>query len=220
MGWVYYGHRNIRCYADERAEIARLCTFENGNGRSTKLLRATKVGTTWYAAARVQNADGSPVETTTYVPAPDGSYVFGAVFLTRYDDGCWGYKDMDETVGPTEARAPRSILKLLSEIKDPDSYAINWRKRCEEWASIPNYQEGDKIKLAEPAELTDGSKVQILEVTHYPSGRRKMRCYRDPERDRFVRLDKGRLLGSELIRPAAASGSDILAEFFARQAAG
>ena len=174
MGWLFYTDRRVQTYADEKAEIARLCT-SHGDTRKTELVKACKVGSTWYAAAKVTNIDGTPVEDTTYVTDADGSITFAAVFLTRYDDGCWGYKDMEESAGPVESRAPLSLLALLSELKDPDSYAHAWRQRCQDWAAIPDYEEGDKIKLAAPVTLTDGSTCQIVTATHYRRGRQKRR---------------------------------------------
>ena len=152
MGWLFYTDRRVKTYADEKAEINRLCTFETDT-RQTLLLKACKVGSTWYAALRLTHVDGSPVEDATYATDDDGSITFGAVFLTRYDDGCWGYKDMEESAGPVESRAPLSLLALLSELKDPESYAHAWRQRCRDWAAIPDYAEGDKIKLAGPVTL-------------------------------------------------------------------
>lgn len=87
MGWVYYTDQRVKSYADEKAEIARLCTFENADGRKTELLQASKVGSVWYAAARVSHTDGKPVESQTYEAEADGSIVFGVVFLTGYDQG-------------------------------------------------------------------------------------------------------------------------------------
>ena len=105
MGWLFYTNGRVQTYADEKAEIARLCTFESDT-RKTELLKASKVGSTWYAAAKATSIDGSPVEDTTYVTDADGSITFGAVFLTRYDDGSWGYKDMEESAGPNEFVLP------------------------------------------------------------------------------------------------------------------
>jgi hypothetical protein len=170
MGWLFYTDGRVQTYADEKAEIARLCTFE-GDTRKAELVKACKVGSTLYAAAKVTNLDGTPVEDKTYVTDADGSITFGAVFLTRYDDGCWGYKDMEESAGPNESRAPLGLIELLSDLKDPDSDAQDWRQRCRDWASIPDYQEGDKIRLAAPVALTDGSTCQIVTATHYRRGR-------------------------------------------------
>ena len=214
MGWLFYTDRRVKSYADEKAEIARLCSFETDT-RKTVLLKACKVGSTWYAVARITTLDGAPVEDATYLPDADGSITFGAVFLTRYDDGCWGYKDMEESAGPVESRAPLSLLALLSELKDPDSYAHAWRQRCQDWAAIPDYEEGDKIKLATPVTLTDGSTCQIVTATHYRRGRQKRRCYRIEETGGLVRLSKASLAGSELLSSAKGAASPVLAEFLA-----
>ncbi|WP_289084301.1 hypothetical protein [uncultured Sulfitobacter sp.] len=214
MGWLFYTDGRVKTYVDEREEITRLCTFE-GETRKTELVKACKVGSTWYAAARVTNLDGTHVEDTTYVTDADGSITFGAVFLTRYDDGCWGYKDMEESAGPVESRAPLSLLALLSELKDPESYAHAWRQRCRDWAAIPDYEEGDKIKLAAPVTLTDGSICQIVTATHYWRGQQKRRCYRIEETGGLVRLSKASLAGSELLSPTKGAASPVLAEFLA-----
>ena len=214
MGWLFFTDRRVKTYADEKAEIARLCTFETDT-RKTFLIKASKVGSTWYAAAKVTMLDGTPVEDATYVTDADGSITFGAVFLTRYDEGCWGYKDMEESAGPVESRAPLSLLALLSELKDPGSYAHAWRKRCRDWAAIPDYQEGDRIRLAVPITLTDGSTCQIVTATHYRRGRQKRRCYRIEETGGLVRLSKASLAGSELLSSTKGAASPVLAEFLA-----
>ena len=216
MGWLFYTDRRVKSYADEKAEFTRLCTFE-GDTRKTELVKACKVGSTWYAAARVTNRDGTPVEDATYMTDPDGSITFGAVFLTRYDDGCWGYKDIEEGGGPNESRAPLGLIKLLSDLKDPDSYAHAWRQRCLDWAAIPDYEEGDRIRLAAPVTLTDGSTCQIVTATHYRRGRQNRRCYRIEETGGLVRLSRASLAGSELLSSAKSEASPVLAEFMAGQ---
>ncbi|WP_282128010.1 DUF6927 domain-containing protein [Roseobacter litoralis] len=218
MGWLFYTDRRVKSYADEKAEITRLCTFDTDT-RETRLVKACKVGSTWYAAAKVTSRDGSPLEDATYVTDADGSIIFGAVFLTRCDDGCWGYKDMEESAGPVDSRAPLSILALLSDLKDPDSYAHAWRQRCRDWAAIPDYEEGDKIRLASPVTLTDGSTCQIVTATYYRRGRQKRRCYRIEETGGLVRLSKGSLAGSILLSSAKGATSPVLAEFVAGQGA-
>ena len=218
MGWLFYTDRRVQTYADEKAEIRRLCTFET-NTRRTTLVKASKVGSTWYAASKVESLDAAPLEDRTYVIDEDGTFIFGEVFLTRYDDGCWGYKDMEESAGPCESRAPLSVLNLLSELKDLDSYAHAWRQRCRDWAAIPDYAEGDKIKLASPVTLSDGRTCQIVTATHYRRGRQKRRCYRIEETGNLVRLPKASLAGSTLISREIAEGSAVLAAFFAAQGA-
>ncbi len=218
MGWLFYMDRRVQTYADEKAEITRLCTFETDMRRTT-LVKASKVGSTWYAAAKVESLDPAPLEDRTYVTDNDEAFIFGAVFLTRYDDGCWGYKDMAESAGPCASRAPLSILNLLSELKDADSYAHAWRQRCRDWAAIPDYAEGDKIKLASLVTLSDGSTCQIVTATHYRRGSQKWRCYRIEETGCLVRFSKASLAGSTLISREIVDGSAVLAEFFAGQGA-
>jgi len=193
--------------------ITRLCTFETETHR-TALVRANKVGSTWYAAARVTRLDGAAIEDATYETDDDGSITFAAIFLTRYDDGCWGYKDMEESAGPAESRAPLSLLALLSELKDPDSHAHARRQRCRDWAAIPDYAEGDRIKLAAPVTLSDGSTCQIVTATHHRRGRKRRRCYRIEETGGLVRLSKGTLAGSELLVSLKSAASPVLAVFF------
>ncbi|WP_299628569.1 hypothetical protein [uncultured Tateyamaria sp.] len=214
MGWLFYTDRRVKTYADEKAEITRLCTFDS-DVRRTELLKACKVGSTWYAAVKVTNLDGTAVEDRTYTPDDDGSITLAAVFLTRYEDGRWGYKDMEESAGPVESRVPLSILNLLSEIKDPDSYAHAWRQRCRDWAAIPDYEDGDKIRLAKPVTFNDGSTCQIVTATYYRRGRQKRRCYRIEETGDLIRLSKASLAGSTLLSTSKAEASPVLAEFFA-----
>lgn len=218
MGWLFYTDRRVKSYADEKAEIERLCTYQSDT-RKSELVKASKVGSTWYAAMRLTSLDGAPVEDATYFTDEDGSITFAAVFLTRYDDGYWGYKDMEESAGPVESRAPLCLLDLLSELKDSDSYAHGWRQRCRDWTAIPDYQEGDKIRLAAPVTLTDGSTSQIVTATHYKRGRQKRRCYRIEETGGLVRLSKASLAGSKLLSSAMGEASPVLAEFFAGQGA-
>ena len=67
---LLWGDGTKLAYSNEeaalKAEIARLCTFESDT-RKTELIKSCKVGSTWYAAARVTSIDGSPVEDATYV---------------------------------------------------------------------------------------------------------------------------------------------------------
>ncbi len=213
MGWLFYTDARVKCYADEKAEITRLCTFATET-RQTTLVKASKVGSTWYAAARVSSLDGTPIEDATYVTDKDGSFTFGAVFLTKYDGGCWGYKDMEESAGPVQSQAPLGLLALLSALKDPDSYAHAWRQRSRDWAAIPDYAEGDRVQLANAVSLTDGSSCEVVTVTHYRRGRQKRRCYRNVETGVLVRLSRQTLAGSKLISSAKAGAIPVLTEFF------
>jgi hypothetical protein len=85
-----------------------------------------------------------------------GRYVFAAVILTSRSGGEWCYKDMEEGMGPCEATAPKKLLDLLSSTtKD---YALDWRKRCLESATLKSRKvaHGDTIKLGQPLTFDDG----------------------------------------------------------------
>ena len=119
------------------------------------------------------------------------------------------------TFGYISSRAPLGLIERLSDLKDEGSYAQDWRQRCRDWASIPDYEEGDKIRLAAPVTLTDGSTCQIVTATYYKRGRQKRRCYRIEETGGLVRLSKASLAGSELLSSAKGAASPVLAEFLA-----
>jgi hypothetical protein len=82
------------------------------------------------AAARVANTVYMAIKYTD--KATSKSFVFAAVVLisnTRKHG--FGYKDMDETMGPCECACPDRIMRLLSPVADiPNpSYAADWRTR-------------------------------------------------------------------------------------------
>jgi hypothetical protein len=60
--------------------------------------------------------------------------VFALVCLLGYrknDYYNFGYKDMDETMGPCESECPQRILKLLTPTDS--EWANQWRKRCQDY---------------------------------------------------------------------------------------
>lgn len=123
MGWLFYDHTP----RDIEAEIARLCTGADAT-RSMAPALIARDGTTWYAAVRITYKSGAANPEPHYEADQDASYTFAAVFLTEISGREWGYKDMDETMGPVQCAAPAAILDLLSPTTAP--YALEWRKRC------------------------------------------------------------------------------------------
>ncbi|MEO9191632.1 MAG: hypothetical protein ABI224_16750, partial [Acetobacteraceae bacterium] len=117
MGWLFLHHK-LR-HQTPAEYVTQHFTHDNGTTSATVLATAT-VGGTIYAAIR--NADTSTGK----------SYVFAAVILFRNNekDG-FGYKELDEGMGPCEVDCPDRIMRLLSpieEIPDP-GYAAHWRTR-------------------------------------------------------------------------------------------
>lgn len=133
MGWTHCfsspyavwknGHETMPP-ASRQKEIDKMLTWEqlNGSGHvisTHRVLKSAMVGSVYYAAVTTEVA-GQPTK------------VSAAVFLTcgrTRNDGCiWGYKDMDETMGPCESKCPASILALLTPTDS--KYANEWRERC------------------------------------------------------------------------------------------
>ena len=135
MGWVTCMHS---CYwkydkkgnrtVDRKAELDALFTWERKEAVESyghvyppmkdTVLKSSMVGSVYYAAVKREQSGKEPK-------------VWAAICLTygRGRDGSvWGYKDMDETMGPYEDRCPASVLALLTPTDDKD--ALKWRERC------------------------------------------------------------------------------------------
>lgn len=149
MGWThcYDGYRKPDGSIDRKYECDRLLTWcrkdENGNVISSgEVLKSAMVGSTYYAAVR--NKDGE---------------VWAAVFLTcgrtRHDGTAWGYKDMDETMGPNEDKCPASILALLTPTDS--EWANEWRERCRK-----NIARAAEIRKHGPLPLYAPTGVRIM----------------------------------------------------------
>ena len=173
MGWLIYNHTP----ASIRDEIARLCTWESEAGRGYPVHISQK-GNVWYAAVRVEPKEGrlpSGLDATgDYETDATGGYTFAAVFLTSRENGEWGYKSMDETMGPNAADAPLKLIDLLSPTTNEGARA--WRQRCRDNAALASrsLKAGDVIRLDQPLRFTDGSERQTFRVStdKYPGARR------------------------------------------------
>ena len=156
MGWLYMpslgGHSGPRQYLNAQF------TYERED-RRVRVIRSSLVKMrTYYAAVEI-------------VPTAGGREVIAVVCLVRYNprdaEGCvFGYKDMDETMGPCEAECPAAILDLLTPTGS--EYALAWRERCRavlvKRASIPKLRDGDLVVFTEPIKFTDGSEHRRMKV--------------------------------------------------------
>lgn len=222
MGWLFYTDPNrVKGHAGEKDEITRLTTHK-GDDVEYRPLQLSKVGSTWYAAVEKRPVGDNQIEQSHYVLNDDGSYVFAAIFLVKYDQGCFGYKDMDETMGPNEARAPLSLIQKLSPLvedkNDTHQWAQKWRARCKAFAEIPTYKVGDVIVLARPLAMQNGRTINTVRKDNYIHRGKTQTCYIDLEGGGKYRLTKADLAGSTLKEAAMSEGSAILAEFAARLA--
>ena len=115
MGWLYK-HDPI---SDPVAYLTDQYDHD-GEHRTYRVLAAARVANTVYMAVKVTEK------------ATGNSYVLAAVILisnTRKHG--FGYKDMDETMGPCECACPDRIMRLLSPLEDIPNpgYAADWRAR-------------------------------------------------------------------------------------------
>ena len=228
MGWTFYTDPSrITGRAAEKAEIARICTQDNESIRQ-RPVHLSKVGSTWYVAVHSAPKPGCTLPQTSHVPDDDGAYVFAAIFLIRYSQGCFGYKAMDECMGPNAARAPAALLKKLSPLTDPAGYAATWRDRCRRFASIPKFNTGDVIRLGAAIKLSNGCQLTTLRQDSYHRRGRTYRFFHCVETGRQYRLCKAQLTGAVLVQaatppPTQAPAQDpapaVLEEFAARKAA-
>lgn len=96
MGWTIYD----RSLADPQGECDRLCTWSR-EGSSGRVVASALVGNTYYAAVDSERAG-------------EGRATFAAVFLIQRSP--FGYKDMDESMGPCEASPPLRVLEKLTPL--------------------------------------------------------------------------------------------------------
>ena len=105
----------------------------------------------------------------TTMPKKDPT-IWAAVYMLDYrreDVYDFGYKDMDETMGPNIDRCPKSILDRLTTTDS--EYANSWRKRC--WARInrrqrqPRLVQGLVIQLDHPLTFMDNVTLERLVVS-------------------------------------------------------
>lgn len=115
MGWTYFA-----CSSHEKTEnILRRNLEQNGqDGTTWRFHHLTMRGSTAYAIVKLEKPDG----TVDY---------WGEVILTsRKHHGEFGYKNMDEGMGPYRHDAPLSMIDELDRLApNPGSYAQDWRNR-------------------------------------------------------------------------------------------
>lgn len=118
MGWTFT-HTPLPRGIKTEDHVAAKFNITNSRGERQETIAAAKVGGTVYLALRV-------------TPPEDAAFVTALVVLTKRSAGGFGYKVMDEEMGPSESRCPARILDLLSPVSALryPKYAEMWRQRC------------------------------------------------------------------------------------------
>ena len=197
MGWLYM--RTLERHSGPRQYLDAQFSYENAQVKSTVLKSALVKMRVYYAAVE-------------HVVAETGAReVFAAVCLVDYNlrdrEGfIFGYKDMDETVGPCECDCPQSILDLLTPTDV--EYAKEWRANCRKnikerraQAKKPKPRPGQTIIFDHPIHFSDGRNLDRLLVVRSPRGRRTV-VYQDPVGYSLYRISNIKSLAYRLDPPA------------------
>ena len=196
MGWLYMkslkGHSGPRQYLDAQF------TYERPDVTS-KVLRSALIGMRVYDAA---------VEQIRVATAQRD--VWAAICLVRYNprdpEGyIFGYKDMEESMGPYECDCPEPILDLLTPTDR--EYAVRWRARCRENAAShrakaakPSPCAGQVIVFDEPLSFADGRSFEQLEVVADPRSHRTV-LFRAPGSSSLYRIPNIKSRSYRLVDP-------------------
>ncbi|WP_375458570.1 DUF6927 domain-containing protein [uncultured Enterovirga sp.] len=175
MGWLYM--RSLGIHAGPREYLDAQFTFETAEKRCRVLRSALVRLRTYYAAVERMRADGD-------------RQVAAIICLVRYNPNdregyVFGYKDMDEGMGPVESECQAAILGLLTPTEAP--YAVEWRARCRARAAErrqsgrrPRPRPGQTVVIEEPVAFRDGRRLDRLVVAEHPRSARSV-LFRDLE---------------------------------------
>ncbi len=179
MGWFYM--QSLDGFSGPRQYLDNQFTYVRETVRATVLRSVLVRIRTYYAAVEQLQPDRE-------------REVFGIVCLVLYNprdrEGyIFGYKEIDEAMGPCEAECPAAILDLLTSTGHP--HAIAWRKRCRAAAAHrttrPRLRHGWTLVFDEPVTFTDGASHARLQVVIDPNCPRAVRL-RSPGGSRLYRI--------------------------------
>lgn len=123
MGWTHYNGRGRAVVDILKQDVV---------GGHAAWLDHEEVGTTVYALLEKRPDHPGFGPDTTYIPDPDGTYRFIAVFLTTGSGHAFGYKDMVEGMGPYCWGCPRRLIERASPLAQTEwsGWAKTWRDNC------------------------------------------------------------------------------------------
>lgn len=149
MGWSF--HSSLRT----KAELIKFLTEgPDLNPAFKTIAKCVKGSTLWSVLECVKDTSSYKV----------GHRII-ACSLMAADQGWWGSKDMDESMGPSEVSCP---VKFLDMVPDPGGYATAWRERVrahhEKKAKFNGLKVGQKVKLI-PGCAIRGEPIAEVEIT-------------------------------------------------------
>jgi hypothetical protein len=162
MGWTFMPSRGR-----DAVEIIRGQLEWENDTFTDKVIDHAVIGTTIYLlVCRTPKAAWKP--STTYLNDSDGSFRWIAVVLTSKSRDAYdfGYKDVEESMGPVEASCPKRIIAAASPLRHPDpavdgNYAARWRQKCLDRALA---------KTRRKAELVQGATIRLSCILDFTDG--------------------------------------------------
>lgn len=155
MGWTFQQRSKGTSNKDWFSELL--------DGADGNVVDTATVGGTCYIAYRARNEAGDEI-------------TYALVALTQwrpYDAYNFGYKLMDESMGPGEDRCPERILALLSPLGEMNlgekgiEWASNWRESCMEYHRLRKLRGsvscGEQVLFSEPIRFSDGVSAERFE---------------------------------------------------------
>jgi hypothetical protein len=195
MGWLYK-HDPI----DDPVAYLTDQYNHDGEHRTYRVLAAARVANTVYMAVK-------STEKTT-----GKWFVLAAVILiSNTQKHGFGYKDMDECMGPYECDCPDRIMRLLSPIEDipSPSYAAEWRARvaarktadAELRTKRKQLRPGSIVTLEREVSFRDGTKAIAFRMRFL---RRKTPVFEPVDRPGFLcRLSASSIAAATITQPDA-----------------
>lgn len=120
MGWLFSTRWPTKSAIIQHLTETRSWESAKGLMVTRETLAKCVRGNVLYAAHRGHRSDGV-----------EERYI--CVYLLGADgDNGWGYKDMDESMGPCEAKCPPKYFDLVGP--PPNDYAAAWREKCRAYA--------------------------------------------------------------------------------------
>ncbi len=154
MGWTYTHRPKGQSIKDF---FSNQFNYDRGDGRYGKVLECSANLRVAYMAYEV----GCPGEEKRIIALV--CLIHHSSHDVRYN---FGYKDMEESMGPVESSCPEEILRMLTPTEE--KYALDWRERCwnriKEKAKNPKLEVGMVIKTASPITFSDGSRLELFVV--------------------------------------------------------
>jgi hypothetical protein len=176
MGWLFM--RSLGGHATPKAYLDHQFTYDRDDLRSRVLVSGLVRMRTYYAAVE------------HFTPSSGVREVWALVCLVQYNhrdrEGfIFGYKDMEECMGPRENRCPAGVLEALSATEN--AHALEWRARCRARIAErtcqnakPTPRPGDAVVLAQPLLFRDGRRLARFQAVRTP-GRKQGVVFRSEE---------------------------------------